>query len=231
MNLRLPPPIYDYAHVVAMTRPCRICGIRFAFAGTRLCYPCFDTAVTPCQRCNDGVPAAATRPCSVCARYVCTLCEPSTDTPVGLCRSCANLLPRERLGFAAVCSEPSVARCEGHTVKKLRDAWKHAMVGQAQPVPRPTRPTLGPQGLTIEQPVHPPKSIPDASMHYVNDLLQQFGIRAPDRMLVPPANALKHSPHEGLIVEDEDEHCHEPTDPGLVCKRCRYSILCFESTL
>ena len=56
----------------------------------------------------------------------------------------------------------------------------------------------------IEQPVEPPKSIPNASMNYVNDLLQQFGTRAPDRMLVAPAKALKHSPHGGLLVEDED---------------------------
>ena len=56
----------------------------------------------------------------------------------------------------------------------------------------------------IEQPFEGAKSIPNASMNYVNHLLEQFGARAPDRMLVAPASALKHSPHGGLIVEDID---------------------------
>ena len=56
----------------------------------------------------------------------------------------------------------------------------------------------------MEQPVDCAKSIPNASMNYVNHCLQHFGTRAPDRMLVAPANALKHSPHGGLIVEDAD---------------------------
>ena len=56
-----------------------------------------------------------------------------------------------------------------------------------------------------EQPLHFPKAFPNASMNFVNDLLKSLGIRAPDRMIVAPANTVKHSPHGGLIVQEDND--------------------------
>ena len=51
-----------------------------------------------------------------------------------------------------------------------------------------------------EQPLDLPKHLPNASMSYLNELLQQFGSVASDRMLVAPATAMLRSPLGGRCV-------------------------------
>ena len=46
-----------------------------------------------------------------------------------------------------------------------------------------------------EQILEPGKAASNPSMYFVNELLKSLDIRAPDRTLVAPVNAVKHSPH------------------------------------
>ena len=55
-----------------------------------------------------------------------------------------------------------------------------------------------------EQLVGEPKALPNASMHYLGELMKIVGATMSDRMLVAPATAMRYSPHGGLIVEDDD---------------------------
>jgi hypothetical protein len=56
----------------------------------------------------------------------------------------------------------------------------------------------------VEQEMKVPKAMPNASMNFVNDLVKHLGGVTPDRMLVAPASAMRHSAHGGLIVQDDD---------------------------
>ena len=59
-----------------------------------------------------------------------------------------------------------------------------------------------------EQTIENPKSMPNASMNFVIDLLKPLGIQGSDRMTIAPAKAVRHSPHGGLIVQDTDGTPH-----------------------
>lgn len=60
----------------------------------------------------------------------------------------------------------------------------------------------------VEQTTELPKSMPNASMNFVMDLLKPFGVVSADRMCVAPVKSVRHSAHGGLLVEDNDGARH-----------------------
>ena len=59
-----------------------------------------------------------------------------------------------------------------------------------------------------EQTGGPAKSMPNASMNFVIDLLRPLDMQGSDRMIVAPAESVRHSPHGGLIIEEKEGTRH-----------------------
>ena len=95
--------------------------------------------------------------------------------------------------------------------KTNRCATEHKGVSSMSDVSQVDQPERSISAVIVEateQDFDMPKSTPNASHNFLYELRPSMGPAPPDRMVVAPASAVKHSPHGGLIVQEDDGTRH-----------------------